>query len=813
LRRVGVSGLVVAVLIVSALSDSAQAAKKRAKAAEPEAPSLPPAVHNWSGFYAGLNAGIAWGSFNPVTSTAPDGVIGTLTTPLVNAAGNQAARPFGFGGGVQGGYNWQSGNWVAGIEGDIDYLYLNFHARTFVPFVLPSTNVVAINTYANANWVATLRPRLGWTTGNWLFYFTGGPAVTKYDDKFTLDVADRIGDFALAQSGVLNATRLGYTFGGGIERAIGDNWSVKAEYLHFGFGRATATQVQTTDATQVVTQSAELTADMVRLGLNYRFGGADAAPAAPRLFDSAEEASSVWNASNWEFDVGTRAFFSNGLDGESNPLINTPNIVTSRLLWSNLNSLAGETYGRIDHASGWFVKGFLGAGGIFNGTLHDEDFPADVVYSNTLSGATGSLAYVNADAGYTFLRAPGAKVGAFVGYNFFTEQMNDHDCGQVAGDDTCQPSYDPNTLSSSNQIHFNSLRVGLSAEFMLSDRMKFVADAAYVPIVSAVGVDDHIPSAHYYPESASSGYGTMMEAFLSYNVTDHWNVGVGGRYWAWNMRQGTDEFIYGTFGAGTPFSEPDHFNTDRYGVFVQSGYHWGDTTRPNAGNADTFAAARPMNWSGVYLGGHLGGAWSDASWSDPFGPTSNAGFENDPGFGDRTQAHGPLGGGQIGLDWQTGPWVLGVQADADYATIRGDNTCFSGRGGINCEHQVNALATFTGRAGFAWGRSLLYVKGGGAFASTAYNLNGNTNALSLGTGSTTVDASGWTAGIGLEYAITDHWTTSFEYDHIGLGDVTVPFPTVATINTQHIGVTQWVDTLKLGVNYRFNWFEPMASAN
>jgi opacity protein-like surface antigen len=114
------------------------------------------------------------------------------------------------------------------------------------------------------------------------------------------------------------------------------------------------------------------------------------------------------------------------------------------------------------------------------------------------------------------------------------------------------------------------------------------------------------------------------------------------------------------------------------------------------------------------------------------------------------------------MDWQTGQWVLGVQADADYATIRGDNTCFSGLGGINCEHQVNALATLTGRAGFAWGRSLFYVKGGGAFASTAYNLNGNTNALSLGTGSTTVGASGWTAGIGLEYAITDYWTTSFE---------------------------------------------------
>jgi opacity protein-like surface antigen len=281
------------------------------------------------------------------------------------------------------------------------------------------------------------------------------------------------------------------------------------------------------------------------------------------------------------------------------------------------------------------------------------------------------------------------------------------------------------------------------------------------------------------------------------------------------MRNGTIEFTTKTFhGQGVAFPDGDAYNTDRYGVFVQSGYHWGDTTRPVANSANAYAASRLMNWSGVYLGGHLGGAWSDAIWSDPFGATSVGRFVNVPGFGDRTQAHGPLGGGQVGMDWQTGQWVLGVQADADFATIRGDNTCFSGLGGVNCEHQVNALATLTGRFGFAWGRSLLYIKGGGAFASTAYNINANTNgALALGNETSTVDTFGWTAGIGLEYAISDHWTTSFEYDHIGLGDVTVPFPAIATINTQRIGVTQWVDALKLGVNYRFNWFEPTTAVN
>ena len=351
MRRAVLGGFVIAsLLIVAAASDGAQAAKKHAKAEPVEPPPSPPAVHNWSGFYTGVNAGIAWGAFNPTTSTVLDGTIGHARRPrLFNAAGHQAGNPFGFGGGVQAGYNWQSGHWLAGIEGDIEYLHLNFPARTYVPFV-GNNNTAVMSAYDNANWVASLRPRLGWADGDWLFFLTGGPAVTKYEDDFSIWVVNSGGGDQFWQTSGLRAWRLGYAAGGGVEHAIGNNWSVKAEYLHFGFDSATATQVQSTNQHQVITQSADLKADMVRLGLNYRFGGTDATAASPRLFDSAAQMSSIWNASNWEFDVGARAFFSNGLDGESNPLGGTPtnagNTVVSRLLWSNLNSLAGETYGR-----------------------------------------------------------------------------------------------------------------------------------------------------------------------------------------------------------------------------------------------------------------------------------------------------------------------------------------------------------------------------------------------------------------------------------------------------------------------------------
>jgi opacity protein-like surface antigen len=227
-------------------------------------------------------------------------------------------------------------------------------------------------------------------------------------------------------------------------------------------------------------------------------------------------------------------------------------------------------------------------------------------------------------------------------------------------------------------------------------------------------------------------------------------------------------------------------------------------------------ATAPMNWTGIYIGGHAGGGWSDGRWSDPFGSTTSIAVSPPPptavnfaGFGDVTHATGPLGGGQIGANLQTGGWVLGVQADASSANLHGENTCFSGLGGVNCQHVVNAIGTAAGRAGFAWDRSLIYAKGGGAWTATNYSLFANTvqvyndtNPMTSGTGSTNVTAAGWVAGAGIEYAVTNNWTTSFEYDHIDVGSVGVAFPTVVPVNTQSISVRQTLDVFKLAVNYK-----------
>jgi opacity protein-like surface antigen len=254
---------------------------------------------------------------------------------------------------------------------------------------------------------------------------------------------------------------------------------------------------------------------------------------------------------------------------------------------------------------------------------------------------------------------------------------------------------------------------------------------------------------------------------------------------------------------------PARFDNERYGVFVQAAYHSGETTSA-AQSTDVPTKSRVsapvlMDWTGFHIGGHMGGGWSDDRWSDPFNSTVIAKGIDIAGFGDYTHATGPLASAQVGVDRQTGSWILGVEAEATAAHMRGENTCFTGLGGVDCQHVVNSISTMTGRVGCAWERSLANVKGGAALTNTTYNLFANTLAASLGTCSTSLDTWGWTLGGGIEYALTNHWTTFVEYDHIALlPAASVPFPTVAVINTQAISVRQMVDLFKIGMNYKFD---------
>src|SRR4051794_15442933 len=257
-------------------------------------------------------------------------------------------------------------------------------------------------------------------------------------------------------------------------------------------------------------------------------------------------------------------------------------------------------------------------------------------------------------------------------------------CTQLAGDEVCVPAgfVPANVLALAEDDRFNSLRLRVSAQVMLTDRLKLTAEAAYLPWVNFAGQDDHNLRQLLVPEASASGNGVMLEGILGYDLTDAWNVGIGGRYWAWNMRTGDVGFNF--LGSNTPPTfQPGRFSSERYGMFVQTSYRWGDGNGAAAARrVNAASAAAAMDWSGFYLGGHLGGGWSNDGWSDPFGPTpAPLGSVNVAGFGDAIHAGGPLGGGQIGFNLQKGQWGVGLAAGPRAAGFRGGNTLFSGVGG------------------------------------------------------------------------------------------------------------------------------------
>ena len=177
-----------------------------------------------------------------------------------------------------------------------------------------------------------------------------------------------------------------------------------------------------------------------------------------------------------------------------------------------------------------------------------------------------------------------------------------------------------------------------------------------------------------------------------------------------------------------------------------------------------------FSWTGCYVGGHVGGVWVEKDWNiavtavDPvFNGGQNSGSHD---------ANGWLGGLQAGCNYQAGAWVFGIQGD--YAW-----TGASGSGGLNggifpgstIESKVKNLSSVTGRVGYAWNRFLGYVKGGGAWKQDEYTWT----AAGFDFGSVSQTRSGWTVGIGGEYAFTNNLSGFIEYDWYSFGTKSAAF--------------------------------------
>jgi outer membrane protease len=245
----------------------------------------------------------------------------------------------------------------------------------------------------------------------------------------------------------------------------------------------------------------------------------------------------------------------------------------SRLTYDDLQTNSGEFFLRLDTPWDFFIKGFIGGGWTNSGHMNDEDFglnfPPFIPYSNTISGnVAGSIAYGVFDAGYDFLRGLTYKVGAFVGYTQFHQLMNAWGCVQIANPlSDCNPPFPTSELVITEDDTWIALRLGISAETMITDRIKFSADAAWLPYANFHGLDTHLVRNVIFPETSAGAQGVQLESVLSYYFTPEFSVGVGGRYWAAWTTNGSDQ-------NATQNTIPTNFRAafQQVGAFIQASY-------------------------------------------------------------------------------------------------------------------------------------------------------------------------------------------------------------------------------------------------
>jgi outer membrane immunogenic protein len=217
--------LLAGIAVAAVMAGSAFAADMPLKA--------PPPVlaYDWSGFYIGGVIGGAWGRTD--SSDPGLGIIGTLlNVPVV-----QTTTSSGFIGGVEGGDRYQFGKLVVGWEADMTWGGVNgTSTTTFSPIgVPPGIFNLTRSITTNTNWTGTAVSTLGIAHDRWLIYGKAGVAWehTNYTDNWT---GNLVGIVFPAFTGTGSENRVGWTVGTGIEWAIWNNWSVKAEYDYLDFG-------------------------------------------------------------------------------------------------------------------------------------------------------------------------------------------------------------------------------------------------------------------------------------------------------------------------------------------------------------------------------------------------------------------------------------------------------------------------------------------------------------------------------------------------------------------------------------------------
>ena len=200
-----------------------------------------------------------------------------------------------------------------------------------------------------------------------------------------------------------------------------------------------------------------------------------------------------------------------------------------------------------------------------------------------------------------------------------------------------------------------------------------------------------------------------------------------------------------------------------------------DIPRPAPSYKAPVVAAPVFTWTGFYLGINGGYGWGKSDWD---------------GFAGNADPKGGLVGGTIGYNWQTGPWVWGLEGDIDWSDIKGDFA--NGLCPLGCETRNSWLATVRGRLGYAFDRIMPYVTGGLAVGDIQHSFGGFASERET--------RAGFAVGAGLEGAVTNNVTAKIEYLFVDLGDTDCGVLVCGGLPTN---VDFHAHVVRGGVNYKF----------
>ena len=284
-----------------------------------KAPPLPPApVYSWTGFYGGLNMGVGFGRASAdVNYFAPSTILASTVCGPAGFAlcinGSNTVHMNGPIGGVQAGYNWQSGNYLLGLEADFQGTGQS-GTRDFATsfdngsgFFGVNQGTAAISLTERMPWLGTVRGRIGYVANpSWLVYATGGLAYGRIEVDSSASAGAGLRPLARTGTPTCNGpvvagtagtcpvwgfigsgvTQMGWAVGVGTELALGGHWTAKFEYLFVDLGSFNTNFTGlggcfgvvigslfscTPTAPGTGTIRSTITDNIVRVGLNYQF--------------------------------------------------------------------------------------------------------------------------------------------------------------------------------------------------------------------------------------------------------------------------------------------------------------------------------------------------------------------------------------------------------------------------------------------------------------------------------------------------------------------------------------------------------------